>query len=98
MRIIKLILKVFLWPVSLVLLLAQIITKITKGTLTVILSLLSTFLLIISLLIIIMESVKFGIALLIISWLVSPYGLILIMDMFVDSLADGVYRIREKLC
>lgn len=94
----KHIIKAILWPISILVLIAQILAKLARNTLSVILSLISTVLVIIGIFLLIAESIKLGVVIIIFAWLVSPIGIVMLADMTVDALSDGIYKIREKLC
>ena len=97
MKILKRILRILMLPVCLVFLLIQLIFKLSKSCTSWLLSLLSLVLVITGIFVMFAENTISGMAVLLLAWAVSPYGLILLADTVIDHMTELMYKIRAGL-
>ena len=97
MKLLKFLLRVFLSPFMLVLTLIQLILTFIIGLASWLLSIAATILFIVAIFVFFSEGIKAGISILIIAWLISPYGVPLFAQWIVDKTVDIKFFIKDKI-
>ena len=97
MKLLKFLLRVFLSPFMLVLTLIQLILTFIIGLASWLLSIAATIFFIVAIFVFFSEGIKAGISILIIAWLISPYGVPLFAQWIVDKTVDIKFFIKDKI-